>query len=333
MLGLSGGRPKYCVTIGSQTLSWGERSRSWRGRPRYRCLVSQIPHGAVKASPIEPNVIDRPALEERLRALVGTPRGFRIGGWAVARDLPRSVTLLLPDWSVRMTVLSLERLPRRWEEQDALIRWRLGQDQRLPLVGAKIVWQTFPASCAAEPSYQVVVVSIQENILAEYESLCESTGLIPREVGVTSLHLFNLWLRASGTHKTFLEDLVWISCSDGGFTCLVIHRGRPVFIRNKPAIVASSTHRNGTDSELSMRIVHEIQASILSCRESYPELTLRRLVVAAADEWAHLAGTLEHELNMTVDRLNWDHLAPLGWSQHGGNSSSTTLPTVAGMAA
>ena len=196
MWGLTTSRPRHCLKIGAQALAWGETVRTWRGRYRYRCALSPIPTGAIKLSPMDLNLTDMAGLESRLRSLAGPSQDIRFAGRAWLSDIPRPIVLLLSDLSVRATVLQLEHLPAQAEEQEALIRWRLGQEQLLPLAGAKIVWQGIPSQGAEnEGSHAIFVVAIQEAILKQYESLCESVGLLPQEVGVASFRLFNLWLK------------------------------------------------------------------------------------------------------------------------------------------
>ena len=234
MWGLTTSRPRHCLKIGAQTLAWGEAVRTWRGRYRYRCVLSPTPTGAIKLSPMDLNLTDMPAVKSCLRLLAGPSRDIRFAGSVWLSDVPRPIVLLLPDLSVRTTVLQLEQLPAQAEEQEALIRWRLGQEQLLPLAGAKIVWQGFSSHGAGgERSHEVLVVAIQEAILKQYESLCESVGLLPQEVGVTSFRLFNLWLKAAGGRKRLGRDLLWVSVSDGGLTCFVMQEGRLVFVRSK----------------------------------------------------------------------------------------------------
>ena len=71
MLRLGSGRPTQCLKIGGRALAWGESSKTWRGRHRYRCVLSPIPPGVIKVSPIDGNVIDPAALEERLQKPIG----------------------------------------------------------------------------------------------------------------------------------------------------------------------------------------------------------------------------------------------------------------------
>src|SRR5262249_55438747 len=144
MWSLTSSRPRHCLKIGAQALAWGEAIRTWRGRYRYRCALSPAPIGAIKLSPMDLNLTDLPAVENRIRSLAGPRRDIRFAGRAWLSDVLRPIVLLLPDLSVRATVLQLGQLPTQTEEQEALIRWRLGQEHLLPLAAAKIAWQAFP---------------------------------------------------------------------------------------------------------------------------------------------------------------------------------------------
>ena len=327
----SGSRPRQCVKIGGRALTWGESSKTWRGRHRYRCVLSPIPSGVMKLSPIDGNVLDRGVLEERLRSLAGPPRRLRILGRTLLTGIPRSVTLVLPDLAVRSTVLELEQLPARRAEQEALIRWRLGQEQRLPLTGTKLTWQIFPPRHSKEGVHMVLVIAVQESILAEYETACEAAGLLPQQVTVASFRLFDLWLKAAGGTRCLNRDLVFLTVADGGLTCLILHDGRPVFVRTK---LLAGDPLDGEDlgtPEHIARIVRETELSILACQEHVPNLHLTRLVLMAESDVPGLEDQLSHNLGLSTDQLQWEHVEAVGWAHGGGSTSFAMLPVVAGL--
>ena len=332
MWGLTTSRPRQCLKIGAQTLAWGEAVRTWRGRYRYRCVLSPTPAGAIKLSPMDLNLTDMPTVESRLRSLAGPRRDLRFAGLVWLSDVPRPIVLLLPDLSVRATVLQLEQLPARAEEQEALIRWRLGQEQLLPLAGAKIVWQGFPSHGAGdERSHAILVVAIQEAILKQYESLCESVGLLPQEVGVTSFRLFNLWLKATGGRKRLCRDLLWVNVSDGGLTCFVMQEGRLVFVRTKLLSAESLQGEEGLGGDLVDNIVEECAVSLRACREHHPGLNVTEIVLAGDSPFPTLEQALNSELGLSTERLDWEAVERLGWTHDGGSTSWAALPVVAGV--
>ena len=332
MWSLTSSRPRHCLKIGAQALAWGEAIRTWRGRYRYRCVASPSPAGAVKLSPMDLNVIDMSSVENCLRSLAGPNRDIRFAGRVWLSDIPRPIVLLLSDLSVRATVLQLEQLPPQVEEQEALIRWRLGQEQLLPLAGTKIAWQGFsPHGVGAERSHAIFVVAIQEAILKQYEFLCESVGLLPQEVGVTSFHLFNLWLKAAGGRKRLGRDLLWVSVADGGLTCFVMQEGRLAFVRTKLLSAESPQGEASLDRDLVDNIVEECAASLRACREHHPGLNVTEIILAGDSPFPTLEQALKKELGLSTERLNWDAVERVGWTHDGGSTSWAALPAVAGV--
>jgi len=332
MWGLTTSRPRHCLKIGAQALAWGEAVRTWRGRYRYRCVLSPTPAGAIKLSPMDLNLTDMSAVESRLRSLAGPSRDLRFAGHVWLSDVPRPIVLLLPDLSVRATLLQLEQFPSQVEEQEALIRWRLGQEQLLPLAGAKIVWQGFPSHRVGdERSHVVLAVAIQEAILKQYESLCESVGLLPQEVGVTSFRLFNLWLKAAGGRKRLSRDLLWVSVSDGGLTCFVMQEGRLVFVRTKLLSAEGLQDEEDLGGDLADNIVEECAASLSACREHHPGLNVTEIVFAGDGPFPTVEQALNRELGLSTERLDWEAIERVGWTPDGGNTSWAALPVVAGV--
>ena len=326
-----GRRPTKCLKVGAQAIVWGESSRTWRGRHRYRCVLSPMPAGVVKLSSIDGNVIDRPAFEERLRSLVGPAKRWSMFGRTLLSDIPRPITLVLPDLAVRATVIQLEQVPARREEQEALIRWRLGQEQLLSLAGTKLVWQVFPPRQPHQTVYTVLVIAIQETILTQYEAACETVGLLPQEVTVASFRLFDLWLKAAGGARCMKRDLAWVTVADGGLTCLIIHEGRPVFVRAKLLAGEALQIEDMRNREWVNKIVRETGSSFIACQEHFPNLQLKQLVLVTDSEMPGLEDALGNELGVATDLLHWDRVENLGWSHEGGSKALAALPVVAGL--
>jgi hypothetical protein len=256
---------------------------------------------------------------------------MRLLGRTLASGLPRLVTLVLPDLAVRSTVLQLDQVPGRREEQEALIRWRLGQEQRVSLTGVKLTWQVFPPRHPKEGVHTVLVTAIQESILAEYEVACEAAGLLAQEVTVASFRLFELWLKAAGGTRCLNRDLALVTVADGGLTCLIIHDARPVFVRTKFLTGDSKPEEEMGSQEDTARIVREIELSILACQEHVPDLRLARLVLMSENDLPELEARLGHELGVSTDQLQWAHVEAVGWAHDGGSSSLAMLPVVAGL--
>lgn len=294
------GRPPRCLKIGVETLAWAELSRGWSGRQRYRCVTSHVPDGLVRPSPVDPNLLDLSALESRIQALVGSPEEIRVLGRTVLADRPRPVTLLLPDAAVRAVVLHLDQVPTKAEERDALIRWRFSQEQLFPLAGTTVVSQVFggdPGGGGGAKS--VLVVAVHQAVLSQYESICERAGLVPQDVGTTSLRLFNLWASVRRRTQWQDQDLLWVGLVDRALTTMVFQRGRLMFYRCKLLAVETL---NNSDSG-AQKIVEECQASLEVCLQRYPSVSVTHAVVCAEEDVA-----LEDELDalsLSLESLTW----------------------------
>lgn len=245
--------------------------------------------------------------------------------------MPRWITLVLPDLAVRASVMRLEQIPVRIEEQEALIRWRLGQEQRIPLGGAKLSWQLFPAQKRTDGECMVLVVAVQDSVLSQYESACETVGLLPQEVRVAGFLLFDLWLKAAGGHRRLNQDIAWVSVADGGLTCLIIHEGRPVFVRTKPLTGGTAPVGDIRSPEWKEKIIREAGASLLACREHYPKLHIRTIVVGMDQEIPGLEHALGEELQAETEHFNWDYARTVGWSHVEDAMPLAALPAVAAM--
>ena len=331
MWGWASSRPQRCLKFGADSVAWAETERNWRGRRRYRCTVSPIPGGAVKLSSAEQNLFELPTLESRVRTLAGPSPELRIAGRTLVSGIPRPIVLLLPDASVRAAVLQFDALPSRADERDALIRWRLGQEQLFPLAGVRVVSQVFEGRGGSPAHAQTVLaVAIQESVLAQYESLCGLVGLIPQEIGVTSFRLFDLWLRTAGGSRWQNRDLLWMNLSDRALTVMMFQRGRLLFYRCKS--VSGDVVQGVGKADTVEKIVEECGASLEACQQRHDTVSIKHAVLCAEGDMSGLEKRLEDELGLSVERLGWNSVESLGWITKGQNRSVASLSALAGVA-
>ncbi|WP_455379326.1 hypothetical protein [Petrachloros mirabilis] len=201
----------------------------------------------------------------------------------------------------------------------------------MPLAGMRIRWQLFPARQRNEIGYIALVVAVQDPVLSQYESVCEAAGLLPQEVRVSSFALFDFWLKAAGGERRLNQDIAWVSIADGGLTCLIVHDYRPVFVRTKQLTGEAVEAGDIRSLEWTEKIVRETAASLLACREHYPKLRIKTLILAMDQEVPGLQNALGDELEVKTERFNWDSVRTLGWIYEGGAMPLGALPAVAGM--
>lgn len=292
--------------------------------------MSPLPVGAIKSSPTVDNVSQPSTLVPQVRALTSTEGKRPLKRGSVLSEIPRRIAVLLPDTAVRTTVLSLDQIPIRREERDTLIRWRLGQEQIFPLNSAKIVSQVFGGHGEGpERRYTVLAVAVQESILRQYESLCESVGLIPSEVGITSLRLVDLWRKVSGGASWLRHDVLWVTLSDRSLTIMVFQRGRMVFYRCK--LLGVDAVEVPATGDLLNRVFEECRASLEVCQQQHPSIDIYDAVICGDGEMASLQAELEGHLQLAVQQFGWKSVEKLGWGAKGSEQGIAALAAIAGV--
>ncbi|MDZ7637988.1 MAG: hypothetical protein U5J83_07020 [Bryobacterales bacterium] len=132
-----------------------------------------LPQGALMASPVESNLRDFERVQQAMHAI---PFHASVTGPAAVGGRDAQVAVLLPDYSVRTSILDFEDFPVRREEQEPLVRFRLRKIVPYDLETAQLRFQSFPkrgAEPAGQPGVGVTVVATTcpLHILAEYETL------------------------------------------------------------------------------------------------------------------------------------------------------------------
>ena len=114
-------------------------------------------------------------------ALVPLPSGANIGNAAELRRAVRAITdvvgngtgrfgLLLPDGTVRVSILSFETLPEHRREAEALVRWRMRESLPFAPEEARLSYQV---SWREPGLVEVLAVAARSAVLAEYEQALE----------------------------------------------------------------------------------------------------------------------------------------------------------------
>lgn len=323
-------RPQHCLKFGTDSLAWAESERGWRGQRRRRCFMSPLPNGMISPSPMDLNLSNLSALADHVQTLTNSEAAYRVPTGATRSALLRRITVLIPDTAVRATVLHFEQLPTRREERENLIRWRLGQEQLFPLNGARMVSQVFhDQEAGASGVYTVLTVSVQESVLQQYESLCESVGLIPYDVGITSLRLLDLWRRVSSGSGWLRRNVLWVNLSDRALTMIVCRGGRPVFYRCK--LLGEDVSDLLSKPDVLNRVLEECSASLEVCHQRHPSLTIEQAVICAEGEVSVLQKQIEGELQLSVEQLDWNSVEALGWVAKGNHRGMTSLAALAGL--
>jgi type IV pilus assembly protein PilM len=152
-----------------------------RTRPPLAAQYVPLAPGVIVPSPVKENVLDPAAFTEAVRKVV--PAGGGRGR--------RAAALMLPDHTVRITVLEFETIPEKEDERRSLIRFRLKKSVPFDIEEAAL-------SYYVQSGNRIVAAIAPAEIVARYEAPFRAAGLHPGLVTVSSLAMLEL-LPATGS--------------------------------------------------------------------------------------------------------------------------------------
>lgn len=211
-------RPRLGISFCAQALDLVEVRRRWRRVPTVTRLARRsLPAGLLAPSAAAPNMADPAAVAKELDALL---HGMR--DRAVAVDLPMACGI--------PSLCHFETFPHARAEQEALLRWRLRQDEHLTAPDLMLRWHTFPAAEPPSTGVSVLAVAIRKSILDQYHQVCEAANLIPVSMGLSTFHLLSL------AHAAFpaAGEVYLAHRTAEALIVLAFRHGRPVGLRVKP---------------------------------------------------------------------------------------------------
>ncbi len=327
------GKPGYSLKLGPQSAAWVEARRGWTGRANPHYHMVEFPPGAVKPSPMEPNILDLAVVEGRLRDLLPPPSAQAMLRRMGVPELLRPIAMVVPDLATRMALLTVESLPDKREEQEALVRWRLEQERLFPMAGTKVAFQTFGAAAkGAKGPRTVLAVVMRDPIWAQYDQLCERLGLSLVDLDISSLRLWNLWKRGPGGAHAMPsgQGLVWLSLLDGGMTIAIFKDGMPIFLRTKP--IPPNRPGEVIPRVRTEYVLGELTSSLLYCQEQHPKLALKQLILIGQDLPPALGKDILQTCQVEVTDLGWAQAEAIGWRQAFDHPPIAMLEAVAGLA-
>lgn len=227
-------RPRMGLSLSDRGLALVEVRRGWRGPSLVRVQERPLPAGVLTPAADEPNVKNREALLNELRAMLATTS-------------ERTVSLCIPDEVCHLALFPFETLPPRDRDREPILRYRFQHDEHVTLPrDTHMMQRVFPAQgfCMPRSTEQaderaitayVLAVAIKQSILDEYRSVCEEAGLLPMTISCASLWLFD-WCQPVLTQT---QELFFASWTAKAFTFFAVRDGVPVFCRTKRSRRAS----------------------------------------------------------------------------------------------
>jgi type IV pilus assembly protein PilM len=189
-----------------------------------------LPVGAVVPGLTGHNILERAAVAGALRSALDR-----------ASLRPRRVALVIPDTAARVSLVRFDRIPERREDLDQLVRWQVRKATPFPIEQAAVSYS--PGAPVADGGGELVVVLARQDVVREYERVCEDEGLHAGLVDLSTLSVLNLFLSSRAPKGDWL--LVHVRPE---YLSLAIMRGEHmIFFRNhgedEDEALASSVHQ------------------------------------------------------------------------------------------
>lgn len=180
--------------------------------------VEPLAAGVIDPALNAPNIHDQPALATTVTSVLDKLQGRT-----------RQLALVLPDTVAKVSLVRFDKVPARAADLDQLIRWQVRKAAPFKIEDAQLSWVPGPA--VAGGGREFLVTMARRDIVEKYEAICESVGLQPGLVDLSTFSLVNAALAASPT----TGDWLLVHVSADYVTLAVVRDGDLVFFRNRPS--------------------------------------------------------------------------------------------------
>ena len=209
----------------------------------------EFPEGTLKASPVEDNVLRVDTIAAMLN---------RIAPMSGARRRPAAV--LLPDASVRVSILDFDSFPETPEEQLSLVRFRVKKTVPFDIDSAAVSYYRQPGAAGKRAKMEVVAVTVAHEVLARYEALFRSAGFHPGDVTLSAFSALNLYRDA--------EPAVIAKLAGSTLTVMVVAAGKLKLFR------CLTLEETGNDDE-----IREVLFPTFAFAEDELSVPVKRLIL------------------------------------------------------
>lgn len=200
------------IAVSPSFLSWVEVSNS-KGQPvLVGSAMEELPEGLIVPSFARENISDHSSLKDIINKLI--PGGKRSG----------DISLTIPDAVLKISFLNFDELPKKREEVERLILWRLKKS--IPLVPemAKVDYLLSPNE---NGSIDVISAVASRKVIKDYEDIFIKAGFKPRIVDVSSMNLLNFF------GEQLKGVFLFLSVSNRSITISVVDNGQVKLFRYK----------------------------------------------------------------------------------------------------
>ncbi|MEM7483125.1 MAG: hypothetical protein AAF481_18320 [Acidobacteriota bacterium] len=277
--------PPHAFALDRERIAYGGFTTAARA-PQFREFHSEaLPADTFQPGVLGGSLVQGGTFEETLTRLIG-----RLSGSV------KEASLTLPDDWLRVAFAQIDDLPKRGEERDEVLRWKLKQLVPFPPDDLRIDGVEVPTLPGQLERRRVMVTFGLESVLRQIEAVFRSAGVRIGRIVNSSLPLL---AAVDGTSLAGGSVICWVE--PGGYSLLFTHDGQPLLHRYKALTAAAQR-------EL---IVRDLRLTRDFLETSVPGFEIERLLLCAPrateeswDEW------LSTGFDQPATRLNDRQLPP-----------------------
>lgn len=207
--------PGTALAITPSYLALVELSKRGGALTAQKVGVQDLPEGIIQASVTEPNILNEGAFIDQLRT-IADKAGF-------SKKLSLSVSL--PEGSVKSIVVTLENEPKTRDELKQMLEWKAVRSFNLKQGEARLKHHRISG---ADGTKRYFVSAVGEAVAAQYERVFKDIGwqagaIMPQHLGEAQ------WLLRSEVDET--EDQALVSVHNSGFVALILRNQEPLLVR------------------------------------------------------------------------------------------------------
>ena len=140
------------------------------------------------------------------------------------------MSVVIPDDSSRIALVTAENLPGKGEDREAFLRWKLKKAVPFDVDTAQIAYQILgPHQGSNDKGVDVMVALSPRSIIQEYEELLERLDIYAGYVVPSTIAAMNL--RPEGPSTARPEDVLFVKVAPDSIATTIFQNSRPRFYR------------------------------------------------------------------------------------------------------
>ena len=176
-----------------------------------------LPPGAVVASLGAQNILDKAAVTNAVRTVLG-----RLDG-RVSR-----VALIIPDVAVKVSLVRFDQVPARRDDLDQIVRWQVRKAAPFPIEDASVSYSK--GASLPNGGGEFVVVVARRDVIEEYEGVCTGAGVYAGLVDPATFSALNYVLESPNAPA---GDWLAVHMRPGYSSIAIVRNEDMIFFRNR----------------------------------------------------------------------------------------------------